>query len=904
MHCISYEDALFCMQKELWTTLDKHQSAIRDSAMVTPADTQWLNLYLAVSEVKSDTLAVLNCLHKLATQNRDLDKAIQWAKLSEEYILTHKDFNLPKYQTELRQIFANEADRLVLNTFIDGETEDSLYAAIAKLKTYNSFIEDLAKALVDMISVERNDSLSFSLTEKFYANFPHSKWSQAAYYFELAHYVGNKDYAKVWEIIDTKSQLSPAHAYLTTIYLLSPTLRRNLQKDYPGKILPQKASAILNKMDTSQNPGLVLYDDYENEHWKNRVQLQKAKAQYYSLISEYGFYGDEDSVLCIIPQPDTLWTSIYTLLFGNEADSSSNGVSFAHNNTGELAEINFWKGKLYVLYSQEIQLKKAASFFIECLSYGAPRKKYDLEAYAYLTKIHKKLKIKADLLSWVRQIKDYKGVVYKDITEKAGFKDNREARVALGDFNNDSYADILLNGRRLYKNNANLTFTEMSDTLGLNKLNTNGGLFADFNLDGKLDFMSISHSADSNGDKLMKNMGDKFAAVNDRAGEIDDQFPTEGAAWVDTDNDAYPDLYMANYEKWEVQSGYPDFFWNNRKGYFIDKSEPFGFRTPSYTKDPGQAGRGVSPADFDNDGVQEIYVSNYRLNRNFCWDKASAKIGNVTASTDTIFTDIAPLYGLQGILKKGYYGHTIGVDWGDYDNDGDLDLFVANLAHPRYIEISDISMLLRNDGAQFRIVAGDTIRYWHFTDVTKQAGITFDELHSDPMWLDADNDGNLDLFITSVYENDRSYLYHSNGDGTFTDVTWLSGTRVYNGWGNAFADFNHDGKLDMVVGSGNGTKLLLNQTDTSNKSIIFKPVWDDGKVSLISSYPAMKKLPNSPAFGARVAVTIENKSGKEFTLIRELCSAKGTTSQNDQILHFGIGRSRIIGYKLFDPKLP
>ncbi len=265
------------------------------------------------------------------------------------------------------------------------------------------------------------------------------------------------------------------------------------------------------------------------------------------------------------------------------------------------------------------------------------------------------------------------------------------------------------------------------------------------------------------------------------------------------------------------------------------------------------------------------------MSRNFCWQQI-----------DTLFVDVAALYGIAGTYKNGYYGHSIGADWGDFDNDGDLDLFVANLAHPRYIDISDISMLLRNDGLTYRIVEKDTIYYWQFTDVTEQAGIKYDELHSDPLFFDADNDGYLDLFITSVYENERSYLYHNKGNGTFEDVTWLAGARVYNGWGNACADLDRDGFPDLVVGSANGAKILHNNTITRNKSILIKPYWKNDLVLLENRMENFARVPNSPAFGTRVEITLKRPFHKKQTLIRELCSAKGTGSQNAPELHFAL----------------
>lgn len=879
---ITYPDAEFCLIKEQWQILDKHSDSIRDSAFVIPSNAKWLNLYLSYAAEKSDSLSVLHCMEKLALEHHDFDMAISWVSLAAEYAEKHPDFNFDDTPEQMLGTFTKEADYLLLDAYINGVSEDSLYTAIANLKKYNRYIEDLAKALLDMITTERSDSLVLALTDKFYESFPYSKWHQAVYYYELATLTGHSEYIKSFTLMDQKASLTPAHTYITSLFLLSPTLRRNQSEEMDTKFLLEKAIALMDSIPVQKESQQVLYDKFSSETWQARLNLQKAKALYYKLIDDYGYFGDEDSLVAMIDAKNKIWLDIENLL---------NITSFDNNDTGEKAELYFWKGRLYALLSDEQNLTKAAKHFTECMLTGAPRKKYDNDARFYLIKIMHKLKLKADFLPWQRSLFSYDGIIFKDITSSAGLNGNRETRVALGDFDNDSYADILLNGKRLYMNNQNLTFTEMTDTLGLDYLSSNGGLFADFNLDGKLDFMTISHSTEGGGERLLKNTGKGFVPVNDRAGEIDDRFPTEGAAWVDCFKDSYPDLYCANYEKWQVQNGFEDRFWNNEKGYFSGGTDLLGFLTPDYTHNSGLAGRGVAPADFDNDGEQEIYVTNYRLDRNFLWDRQ-----------DTTFVDTAALNGLQGILKKGYYGHSIGADWGDFDNDGDLDLFVANLAHPRYIDISDKSMLLRNDGLVEKVIEGDTIRYRQFTDVTSQAGITYDELHSDPLWFDADNDGFLDLFITSVYENDRSYLYHNNCDGTFTDITWLAGVRVYNGWGNAIADFNHDGKLDLVVGSGNGTKVFLNQTETSNKSMIFKPVWDNGKVSLISSYPAMKTNPNSPAYGTRVILTLKTTKGKHFKLIRELSSAKGTTSQNDQVLHFGLGKNKVVKFEIYKAK--
>jgi hypothetical protein len=466
----------------------------------------------------------------------------------------------------------------------------------------------------------------------------------------------------------------------------------------------------------------------------------------------------------------------------------------------------------------------------------------------------------------MRELNNYNGPTFENITDKANLKNISAGRIAWGDYNNDSYDDLLFNGNLIYKNNGDLTFSNTTDSLKYTSHNNNGGLWADINLDGKLDFITISSA--ENGDNIFINKTESFQSVSDRAGLINDKIPTEAAAFFDANGDFYPDLYMANYEKWGEVSAYPDFFYENQKGFLKEATKEYGFINNWF---PKLAGRGVAPADYDNDGQTELLVCNYRLNRNLFFKKINNK-----------WQDIANLNNTAGYNQSGYYGHSIGADWGDLDNDGDLDLFIANLAHPRFIEFSDISILYRNDGLKKITVAGNDFEFTQLTDITKDSGITFEETHSDPTFFDADNDGDLDLFISSIYPNEKSYLYLNQGNFKFKDVSWLSGLRTFNSWGNAVSDVNHDGKLDLLVASSDGIKLFLNTTNNKNKSLFVKPTIIEKELTAIPDWK-WKSLPNSPAYGSRVVLFTDKQK-----YIRELQSAKGTCSQNAQYLHFGI----------------
>lgn len=866
-YAISSADIRFLLDREQFPLLARHSADIEALVEGSSEDT---SLVLEYAQRTENINLAMRCHTRLALQHHSIDDALEWLRLADA--IGQDSLTFKAEIKRLQDEFSGAGEKINLDYFLESTPEEEYLEQISHLRGYNPLIEELAKSWIDEISVEASDSLAISKIDRFEQYFPLSKWAQVAFYYRLYHLAQKSDFTQMNELIQAQGSRSSEYLYISALYLLSPTYRRQQTDRSNIEILEQVVGMLDSALnDYSQEEKIqVLYDLYTPKEWQDKLTLTRIKARYYQLLAPLGLFGDEEDLTALLKKPNT---QLITL------SKDIEDLSFANNDRGEIAEIYYWKGRIQALQAKRKSLLSAAKSFSTCLIYGAPRKKYDVSALAGIESIRKHLGIRTDTQAWIRKLMKYSGIVLEEMP----FAQKNYTRIAIGDYDNDGYSDLLLNGNALYRNKAGQGFEDVSDTTNVARNSTSGALWADFNQDGLLDFATISHAEEGLGEALMKNMdGTRFAKVNERAGDIDDHFPTEGAAWVDVDGQGYPSLYSANYEKWQQRNGYPDYFWHNDKGYFEDQSVSKGFRLAEYTDNPGLAGRGVAPADFDNDGKQEILVTNYRLMRNLCWKQA-----------DTLFVDVAALYGLAGKYKDGYYGHSIGADWGDYDNDGDLDLFIANLAHPRYIDISDISQLLRNDGLAYQVVEGDTIYYWKFTDVTKAAGITFDELHSDPLWVDLDNDGYLDLFITSVYENDRSYLYKNNGNGTFTDITYLAGARVYNGWGNATADLDRDGLTDLVVGSGNGSKILLNRTRTKNKALYIKPVWKSGEVLWEKDWREFGTAPNSPAFGTRVRLTIKNK-GKTYSLVRELCSAKGTTSQSAQELQFGLGKGKVV----------
>lgn len=420
---------------------------------------------------------------------------------------------------------------------------------------------------------------------------------------------------------------------------------------------------------------------------------------------------------------------------------------------------------------------------------------------------------------------------FADVTEKAGL--NRTGwgqSVALGDYDNDGRDDIFISyfGKNaLYHNNGNGTFTDMAEKAGvaLNRTRWGSGCaFVDYDRDGNLDLFVASY--------------------------ID----------LDLKTAPLPESGPCLYKGLTVACGPPGLtggvntlYRNNGDGSFTDVSDKAGIR-----KTNGTYGLGVLVADFDNDTWPDIYVAN---------DSAPAALYH--NNKDGTFTDIGIeagcAFSIDGKPQAG-----MGVTAGDYDRDGWLDIFKTNFS-------GDTSTLYHNTGKA------------SFEDVTFPAGLgtTTRWLGWGCGFLDVDNNGWADIFLVNghVYPEverltteagyaQRKVLYRNLQNGRFEDISARAGAPVMqpvSARGCAFADYDNDGDIDILINPVNALPELLRCDAASQNNWI--------------TIKAIGTKSNRSGIGARLKCVTED--GNQIDEVR---SGGSYYSQNDLRVHFGLGK--------------
>src|SRR5277367_23196 len=416
--------------------------------------------------------------------------------------------------------------------------------------------------------------------------------------------------------------------------------------------------------------------------------------------------------------------------------------------------------------------------------------------------------------------------------------------VGLIDCDNDGRLDIItVNGSTvdryrqggdpmitLYHQDDGFKFTDITKSAGLTHKGWGMGVaVADYDNDGLQDIYVTGYG----GNALYHNLGNcKFEDVTEKAGVGAGGFST-GAAWADYDRDGRVDLYVSRYVHVDIDNlpvfgndprfcrfkgvlvqcgpwgmpGESDLLFHNKgDGTFEEVSKKAGVDDPH-----NYYGLGATWGDYDNDGWPDLYVAN-DAGPNFLYRNKH----------DGTFEDVGLLAGVA-LSGDGMEQGSMGVDWGDYLNEGRLSMIVTNF-------FEQGSTLYRNLGK------GD------FADVSVRARLmkpTYSLVSWGTAFFDMDNDGWLDLFIASghVYPQVDTIpggtpyrqplvLLRNQREGTFEDVSaTLASLPPQSRRGAAFGDINNDGNVDIVVlNVGEPPSLLLNRTTSANHRVLFKLV--------------------------------------------------------------------------------
>ena len=476
------------------------------------------------------------------------------------------------------------------------------------------------------------------------------------------------------------------------------------------------------------------------------------------------------------------------------------------------------------------------------------------------------------------------GIKFTHNSGRAGKKwlpETMGSGVVFFDADSDGWPDLLLlnsrdwsaRGRKnlsaLYRNNKNGTFTNVTAASGLDfETFAMGGAAADYDNDGREDLYISS----LDGDRLLHNEGNfKFRDVTATSGINNKAFGTS-VAWLDYDRDGKADVFVGNYVQWNAKADLfcsldgstksyctPEsykgqsvkLYRNLGAGKFEDTTQKAGLG------DPTSKTLGVAIFDYNADGWPDIFAANdtqpnklYRNNR------------NGTFSEEAVAAGIA--FGEDGVARGA-----MGVDTADYDRSGKPHLLVGNFSN-------QMLGLYHNEGRGLFVDEAPRRTIGKASLLSLAFGVFFFDFDNDG-WLDilAAN-GHIDEEINRVQPKvnfrQSPLLFRNTGKGSFEDVSKVRGpdfTKPIVARGAAYADYDRDGDLDVVINSNHGPVSVFKNEGGNKLS------WIELKLEGVQS--------NRSALGA--IVRIESATSKQWLTVR---SGSSYLSQSDLALHFGL----------------
>ncbi|MFC4634287.1 FG-GAP-like repeat-containing protein [Dokdonia ponticola] len=447
------------------------------------------------------------------------------------------------------------------------------------------------------------------------------------------------------------------------------------------------------------------------------------------------------------------------------------------------------------------------------------------------------------------------GQVFVEISESVNFSFSNTIQFGTGvsfcDFDNDGWDDITVSGDDEepigFFRNVNGVFEEVTFELEQLPMSLKQAVWIDFDNDGDKDLFVASEEYKN---RLYRNDDFIFTDITVAAGIPDMPLKTNSGSWGDFDNDGDLDLFLSNRDLNQVIPNM--LFRNNGDGTFENVNQLSEIGDVSKITFQGTF------FDYNNDGWLDIYLINDR--------KVTANI-LYHNNGDGTFTDVTEE------AEVGYVMDAMSVGLDDYNADGFIDAYITNTAYDEDFPVP-ANALMKNNGDGT------------FSEIAIPAGVSFDRTSWGANFVDMNNDGRLDLYVsgfddTNVNGEVSAAFYYQNEDTSFTRI--LSNgfeTDLAHSYGNASGDFDNDGYLDIVV--ANREPYTFDLWNNKYYQLLFNN-WLKVSLEGVES--------NRDGYGSRIEISINGE--KQY---RVTTSVESYLSQNSDVETFGVGEATVIDY--------